>query len=200
MSSRFVPATTALVISLFIAPLASAQSSGAGFKFSLGIGITGGGDKISSYQVQTDFGSSSNSIRAGGESDVRFGMDYRFNDSWALQTSIGYHSDRVSADNGSASFKRFPLDVTGSYTLPGVSMRLGVGLRKPLSPKFNERGAAGDARVSFSSSVSPLVYAEYLWSGIGVRLQGSLSEKYKVNGTTATLKGNHIGLYGTAYF
>ncbi len=187
---------------VLVAPAASAQGAvrSPDFRWAATLGYTGGGDKLGTYAVDTNFGDEDLSIRAGAGLDVRFGFDYRFASSWAMQVSLGYHADRISADNGSATFRRMPLDVTASFHLPGAPVRLGAGLRKPLSPRFRESGVAGHTNLDFSSNVSPLVYVEYLGARWGVRLQGSVSEKYKLDGYSGSFDGSHAGLYGTFYF
>jgi hypothetical protein len=190
-----------------VAPSIQAQDSPAApaartadFRGFASLGYTGGGDKLGTYVVDTRYGDEDLSIRAGTGADIRVGFDYRVAPAWAVQASLGYHADRISAINGSATFRRYPLDVTASFHLPGAPVRLGVGARKPLSPRFRESGAAGNTNLDLSSSVSPLVYVEYVGSRWGVKLQGSVAEKYEIKGVANKFDGNHIGLYGSFYF
>jgi hypothetical protein len=167
----------------------------------LSIGITAGGDRIATYDVSGGFGGfDRRTIRGGGIVDLRAGADWVLGGPWGLQTSIGWHSDSVDASNGDAEFRRFPLEVLGTYRLPGTQARVLGGLRFPLSSKFSESGAAGNTRLNLDSSAGLVVGAEWLWTQVGLRVSASLGERYRPSGGGASVSGDHVGVWGTYYF
>jgi hypothetical protein len=212
MSKPFTPRAAALALRATLLTLACfgvatgalAQSRAAGAVTAtpfLSIGITAGGDRIATYDVSGGFGGfDRRSIRGGGIVDLRAGADWVLGGPWGLQTSIGWHGDSVDASNGDAEFRRFPLEVLGTYRLAATSARVMAGLRFPLSPKFSESGAAGNTRLNLDSSAGLVVGAEWLWSQVGLRVSASLGERYRPSGGGASVSGDHVGVWGTYYF
>ena len=120
--------------------LAQAQTSPAlgapaprNFYFVLQGGLTGGGDKLVEAQVVSDFWGGfrtyNESIRAGGL--LQFGAGVLWQPSeipLAVQATINYHVDSITADNGDATWSRMPIEVLAYYT--GVPRwRFGGGAR-----------------------------------------------------------------------
>jgi hypothetical protein len=201
------PAARTAAIALAVACVATgsmAQSGAAGPASAapfLSIGITAGGDRIGTYDVSGGFGGfDRRTIRGGGIVDLRVGADWALGGPWGLLTSIGWHSDSVDASNGDAEFRRFPLEVLGTYRLPATNARVLAGLRFPLSSKFTESGAAGNTRLNLDSSVGLVVGAEWLWNQVGLRVSASLGERYRPSGGGSSVSGDHVGVWGTYYF
>lgn len=177
------------------------QSLAAGPAPFLSIGITSGGDRIATYDVSGGFGGfDRRSIRGGGIVDLRVGADWALGGPWGLLTSIGWHSDSVDASNGDAEFRRFPLEVLGTYRLPATNARVLAGLRFPLSSKFTESGAAGNTRLNLDSSAGLVMGAEWLWNQVGLRVSASVGERYRPSGGGSSVSGDHVGVWGTYYF
>jgi hypothetical protein len=88
------------------------------------------------------------------------------------RASIGFKVDRLRADNGSALFTAFPLDVMEALYLG--PLRLGAGLSVLLAPRLGGDGILDTARVAFDPA--PGVVADVEWlvaprarTGIGLR-------------------------------
>jgi hypothetical protein len=114
----------------------------------LGFGLTGGGETL----VSTRFtNGDSASIRSGGLVSFIGGAEFRVANNIAVQTTMGYHVDRVNAANGSIRFERFPLSVTGLYSI-NPQVRLGLGLEHVSNPKIRGTGVAGSVSENFKSS------------------------------------------------
>jgi len=163
----------------------------------VGLGLTVGGDTIGT--VNYNNGTSSD-LTAGGTVDLRGGLEY-----WlqgqpvALELSMGYHTDRVSANNGDATFTRFPLELIAHYAL-SPQLRVGVGARKSLNTKLDVSIDNGE-HTKFKSSVGGIAEVEYFFTP-----QFSLKGRYVVERFTSDdaykdkLEGDHLGVYGMLYF
>lgn len=163
----------------------------------VGIGLTGGGDKLAT--VQWSNGDSTN-IKAGGQIDLRAGVDVRLGDSpFTLQASLGWFTQRAGGSNGSVTFERFPLELTGHWRLSD-DFRLGGGVRRVGDGKLRGRGAASNVgTTTFTGKVGAVVEGEWLFArlyGLALRY---VSEEYEApNGEKAD--GSHIGLRFSVYF
>jgi hypothetical protein len=179
---------------------AQAQSQSA-FYGLVGGGFTFGGEKL--VTVEFDDGSSSD-VRSGGLVTFYGGVEYRFDDTFSLQTTIGYHVDSVSAENGSVRFSRYPVELLGHVHV-SPSVRIGGGLRKALNPKISGSGFAAGTATEFDSNTGGVIEVEYMFSRYGgVKLRG-VFEKYKPTGSgipanAPEADGNHVGILGTFYF
>lgn len=162
-----------------------------------GLGITGGGDKLAT--VQWSNGDSTN-INAGGQIDLRAGVDVRLGDSpFTLQASLGWFRQRAGGSNGSVTFERFPLELMGQWRL-SEAFRLGGGVRRVGDAKLKGRGAASNlGTITFTGSVGAVIEGEWLLArtyGVALRY---VSEEYEApNGEKAD--GSHIGLRFNVYF
>jgi hypothetical protein len=191
-----------LVASLSLAMFTlAAQAQDTGFHALAGGGFTFGGEKL--VTVTFDNGDTAD-VRSGGLITVYTGVEYRFSDSFSLQSTIGYHIDRVSAENGSVRFTRYPVELLGHVNV-ARSVRIGGGLRKALNPKISGSGFASGTNTEFDSSLGGVVEVEYLITrDVGVKVRG-VFERYKPKnanffGDRPEVDGNHVGILGTYYF
>ena len=173
-----------------------AQPAPSKARFFVGMGFTGGGEKIATVEY-TD----------GDDGDVTFGsliqmgggVDYRINQDLSLQASIHTHISSEGADNGAIRFTRMPIELLGYYNVT-PQWRLGVGARYVSSAKIKSRGVANIGNFSFDNTVGAIVEAEYaLGERVGIKLR-YVSEKYQLEGSSEKLSGNHVGIFGNFYF
>lgn len=164
--------------------------------FLMGMGLTFGGDTLVTLHY-TD-GSSSN-IKSGGLVHFYGGYEYRFDNRVSLQATLGYHVDDNTAKNGSVKFARYPLEVLGYYGITD-NVRLGGGLRYVMNPKVSGSGLGSGINHTFDDTTGLVIEGEYLFSPqVGVKVR-AVSEKYKLQGSSTSVSGNHGGIYGSYYF
>jgi Outer membrane protein beta-barrel domain len=173
-----------------------APASSSGLRGIVGLGLTGGGETIA--RVQWTNGDSTK-LSSGGLIDFRGGAEYQIQGQpVAIELSIGYHFDKANGSNGSVGFTRFPLELIGHYALDEY-WRLGLGLRKSLSTEYKDT-VNGDTQ-KFTSSISPLVEAEYFMTPQFSFKGRYVVENFKTDDAyKAKLKGSHAGIYGMFYF
>lgn len=167
----------------------------------LGLSVMGGGDRISSFEVNAFGGSTTTqSVRAGGSTDFRAGIDIPLTHAWGLQLTAGYVTGGIRADNGKATFTSMPLEAIGLYRF-APNLRFGLGVRAPLSSKYQEGGVAGVGRFEFDASITPVVEVEWLPRGgvFGLKLRG-MNERYTEKRSGFKLDGNKVGLTSSYYF
>ena len=166
----------------------------------LSMGFVSGGETLSSFEVVDGFGySDTTNVRAGGKVDLRLGLDWRFAPAWSSQFSLGYVTGGVNADNGSANFRALPLEALVHLHVSPVA-RIGVGLRKSLSAKYEEDGVAGNASLKFSNTPGLVAEAEWIYQdtfGVKVRL---MKETFKEKQTGIEVDGSRFGVTGSWYF
>ena len=169
----------------------------------VGLGLTFGGDQIGK-DIQYSNGNSSK-LHAGGLVDLRVGAEYRVSGSpLSFQLSAGYHVDTsLAADNGSASFKRFPIELLAHWAI-NDSWRIGGGVRKALSAEAKSSGLGTGyvANEKFNSSTGVVLEVETfaLSPKVGIKIRG-VSEKYKSQDVPGReLDGSNIGVIGVYYF
>ena len=93
-------------------------------------GFTGGGDTL--VEVDLDHGNDYE-LNAGGAYFLGFGAEFESADrKVAVQLSANYHFDSVDADNGEASFERYPIELI--FFGQGERNRVGLGVTAHLSP------------------------------------------------------------------
>lgn len=199
------PVTVAFAVSVGL-PIAQAQTvvepqgAVARVKGVVSIGVMGGGDTISSFEVSSWGGRyNSQDVDAGGNVDVRVGVEFPLAPAFSLQATIGYATGGIRADNGRATFTTIPVEVLGHYAFH-PAWRMGLGLRAPTGAEYREGGVAGATRFDFSSSVTPVVEVEWLTGrNFGLKLRG-MRERYKEKASGFRLDGNTVGLTGSFYF
>lgn len=164
--------------------------------FILFAGYTNGGDDL--INVEYDDGDR-DEVQAGGEALLGGGVVVSWQNQLELQLTAGYHFDSASADNGDASFDRYPLEALVFRRLG--QHRIGGGLTLHLSPTA-ELDIDGFEKETVNFDAAPGLVLEY---GYGVLDNVWLGARYtyieyKSEGYFATSRvdGNHLGLM--AYF
>jgi hypothetical protein len=194
----------ASVLALGAQAQTAAPATSSGLRGIVGIGFTFGGDQIGDTinTVSSTGSKDSSKIHAGGEFDLRGGAEYQLQGQpIAIELSIGYHFDKVSADNGDVSFTRYPLEVIGHYAI-NEYWRVGGGIRKSLSPKTSVSGAGAiyADNVKYTSSAGLLIEAEYFMTPQFSFKGRYVSETFKPSNGGKDVSGNHGGIYGMFYF
>ena len=146
-----------------------AQEGAGGVGLVLYSGITFGGEEL--VEVEAEFGADGE-LEAGGFILLGGGLKYsmeRF--PIDLQATLGVHFDVEFADNGDASFTRFPADVIAFYR--AEKHRVGLGFTYHLNPKldFDIDGVVDDAE-SLGNELGFVVEYNYLSAesvAVGVR-------------------------------
>jgi opacity protein-like surface antigen len=173
-------------------------ADGSALKPVIGATLTGGGKTL--VEVEFDDGGS-RKISSGGLTHLFAGLEYREPGApWSIQATVGYHFDRVSADNGSLSFSRVPLEVLGFWHA-NDNIRLGGGLRKATGTQFETSGAGNDIAPEFNmrSSLGVVLQGEYLFGEHASVFLRYVNEKYKSNYLVGgEVSGEHGGI-GFAY-
>jgi hypothetical protein len=177
-------------------PSKDSARSESGFKFLAGLGISFGGDKLVSIPTT----GKEASVSAGSGAFIHVGFEKRFANDFALQTTIGYHSDSDKGSNGSISFTRVPFELIG-YKGVTDKVRLGLGLRQSTSAQFSSSGVATSYRSSDSAtaSVGFLLSVEYLVNekfGISGRV---VNESFQFKNDPKTYDGTHAGVLFNVY-
>lgn len=164
----------------------------------VGLGVTGGGKKLATADY-TD-GSSGN-IKSGGGVYFTGGLDIQITEQFSAQTSINFHVDNQSAENGSIKFQRFPIEALAFYHI-NQNWKIGTGLRYVMGAKLSGSGAADMDDLKFKNTLSGVVEAEYMFSPqLSVKMR-YVNEKFKVKDDyyEGEVKGNHVGISGNFYF
>ena len=163
------------------------------------VGALGGGDKLSSVDVRIGRTTFTENVRAGGSFDVRGGVELVFHPQWSMQLTAGYATDGVRADNGKVTFTAWPVEALAHYRFVNA-WRVGAGVRVPLRARYEESGDAGDFDVRFKTRAAPVIEVEWLViPSLGIKLRG-MHETYKVDGSSAKVDGNSVGLSVSYYF
>lgn len=176
---------------------AQAADATSPFKFLLGAGLTYGGDNLVTVQF-TD--GSTDKVRAGGLALLYGGGEYRLNDQFALQATVGYHiNDSRAASNGSVKFDRVPVDLLALYSVT-EKIRLGGGAQFASGVELKGSGVAGNINQKFDSTVGVIAEGEYLFTPhTGLKLR-YVSEKFTPDGAGSKIDGSHVGLLFSYYF
>jgi hypothetical protein len=191
-------------LALLAADASQAQMPSRELRFAFGIGLTGGGDKLATAVF--DDGSTT-SIRAGGLVQIGGGLLWQpAGGPVAVQSTINYHVDEVSAFNGSLRFSRYPLEVLGFYT--GVPRwRFGAGPRFVFSPRLKVDVPGDNSTITFEDTVGAVAevgyrFGDYMW--LNLRLTGETYKIKSINGTTirsdSDVSGNSVGVNVVVYF
>lgn len=180
----------AAALALALSPSFAAE----GFRPVLGAEFTGGGETLIDVEYS---GGAHRKISSGGLMHVFGGVEYTAPDApWTVQATVGYHFDRASASNGSVSFSRVPFEVLGFWNA-NPNWRLGGGLRKATSSKFDVSGMLNDYATDFNmrTSLGFVLQAEYLFGEHGSLFLRYVDEKYKSNYLVGgEVDGSHGGL------
>lgn len=189
--------TAALVMSSVAGAQSTEPQAKAPFKFLVGAGLTGGGEKLATV-VFTD--GTSDRVQAGGLLLLYGGGEIRLGDSFALQATLGYHSSNTrAASNGSVSFTRVPIDLLAMFSITD-SIRVGGGLQIVTNPRLKSSGAASGIEQKYDGTTGLVLEGEYLFTP-HLGLKGRVvSEKYKASDTGVKVDGSYLGVLFTYYF
>jgi len=184
-------------LAIGVAFSAHAADVSAPFHFLLGAGLTYGGDTLITVPF-TD--GSEDSIKAGGLVQLYGGGEYRFNEQFALQATVGYHiNDTRAASNGSVRFTRVPVDLLGLFNLT-EKVRIGAGVQFVSGPELKGSGVASNVSQSYDSTTGAIVEGEYLFTPhIGLKLR-YVSEKFTPSNGGTKIDGSHAGVMFSYYF
>lgn len=164
-------------------------------RFLIGMGVSGGGDKLASAQYTNG---DTYDIHAGSVLYFTAGVDHHFTPEFSLQGTVNYHVDTTRAKNGDIKFERFPVELIGYYQ-PAPAWRVGGGVRYTSSPKLSSSGVASGLDVSFDNTTSAVVEAEYFPTPrVGIKLR-YVNETFKARGYQ-DVDGSHVGLSANFYF
>ncbi|MES2016472.1 MAG: hypothetical protein V4484_08240 [Pseudomonadota bacterium] len=189
-----------IAIALAMATLGTAQAqtdapAAQPMRFMVGMGLTGGGDRLGTAHYISGYDAS---IHAGGAIDFNAGIDYRINSAASFQGTVGYHSDRASARNGDMHFSRIPMELLAYYNFH-PQWRIGAGVRYVSNAAFRSSGAAYAGNIDYKNTVSPLIEAEFMMKHWGFKAR-VVNEQYEEKLTGKKVDGDHVGLFGTYYF
>lgn len=194
----------ACAISMALSGSAFAQSVPNPVHFMVGVGLTVGGENITTAQY-TD--GSSNNISAGTGLQLMTGVDYRLNQNVSFEATVGYHVRVALGSNGDASFNRFPIDLLAYYNID-PKWRIGAGVEYINHPTLSASGAASYLNEDFKNTTGFILETEYFpmpnW-GIKVR---AVKETYKptvpYNSYTGqpqnNVDGSNLGIFSDYYF
>lgn len=155
-------------------------------------GLTRGGDTL--VEVDLDHGSDYE-LKAGGAYFLGLGAEFESADrNVAVQLSANYHFDSVDADDGEASFERYPVDliVFGQ----GERNRVGVGITAHLSPKAEIKSYDfGRDTINFDTAFGFLIEYNYLiGTSLWLGARYTMIEYKKENAfNKLSIDGNHLG-------
>ena len=164
--------------------------------FLMGMGLTFGGKTLVTVHFTNG---DSEDVKSGGLVHFYGGYEYRMDNRFSVRTTIGYHVDDINAKNGSVKFDRYPLEILGHYGVTD-NVRIGGGLRYVMNPEISSSGAASVGDYEFDDTTGLVIEAEYLITPhVGITLRG-VSEKYKLKGSSDSVRGDHGGIYANYYF
>lgn len=174
-------------------------------RFALQAGLTGGGDTLATAIFSNG---DTKKIDAGGLVHLAAGVLWTpHNVPLAMQATIGYHVDEITASNGDMRFSRYPVELMALYTGAG-RLRLGAGFRYVNAPRLaiDLDGQAG-ATIDYKDALGLIAEVGFQFSPqLWLAVRGTF-EEYKVdklNGTNVSfdgkVNGNSFGLYmGVAF-
>ena len=201
MSARFALAAV-VAATVFTMPAADLQAQelvyqdARPYRFFLGGGLTAGGDRLVTARYANG---SDESLRGGGTIQIHGGMQFQVAPSLTMALSIGYHVDAIDTFWGSTWFARWPVEGLAHFQLDR-NWRIGGGIRYAIDPTLSSDGFAFDVDEHFTSSISPVIEIEYLFTPhTGLKLR-AVSERYKSKLGLPTVDGDHVGLIFNFYF
>jgi len=180
-------------------------------QFLLGAGLTFGGDKLADVEVEY-YGddSSTEDVTAGGLTHLYGGVNVNIPDTdFSIQTTIGWHSDGIFAQNGSVSFTRYPFEITPYYNFKKV--RIGLGLSYHINPELSGDDDANIGDREYDDALGLIASIEFKAGkhfAVGVRhtrIEYELSSiqyhwRERHIDTTEEVDGSNTGIYGTFLF
>lgn len=193
-----------LVVLMMSSSWAQAQSN---WRFFVGSGIADGGETITAGNIVADGTNKLTpySIKAGGGTQLRAGMEYRLMDRLSLQGSLGYHVSDPMGYNGSLTFTAVPIELMAFVNIT-EGLRLGAGVRKTTGElKGTGVASAWNVNGTYSGSAASVAEAQYLFGptngksgaqfGISIR---AVNETLTHDGLS--INGNHYEVGAALYF
>jgi len=161
------------------------------------VGVASGGEALATV-TYTD--NSTTNTKAGSGAQLSAGVEYRFDEHFSVQSTLGYQQETTNATNGNVRFSRFPFELLGYYNL-NDSWRVGGGLRVDLNPKLTSAGAASQiGSVDFNNATGGVLELEYLIGrNYGFKLRG-IQESFTQSGYSTKFSGNQIALFFNVYY
>lgn len=193
---RFAACFVICAAVLASAPALAQTGRPAELKFFIGMGLTGGGSEV---VVVNYSNGNSYTLRGGGLVQFVAGAQYAFSERLSGSLGLGYHFDSINAVNGKVTLARVPIELLAHYYVTD-RIRLGGGLRYISNTKLSGSGFGSGISGSYKSSLGAVLEGEYMFNprfGLKARL---VSEKYNESNGPGSIKGDHIGLFGSFYF
>ncbi len=195
---------------LLIAGSAAANAQSPNWRFFAGVGVADGGETITSGTIVTEGSNKVTpyTIKAGGGTQLRVGMEYRLMERLSLQGSLGYIVSDPMGYNGSLIFTAIPVEFIAFLNLT-ESLRVGAGVRKTTGEmKGTGVASAWSVNGTYSGSAASVVEAQYLFGntetktnaprtqfGISIR---AVNETFAHDGLS--INGNHYEVGAALYF
>ena len=188
--SAAIAALTA-ALALTVAPAARAADGGGPLKFSLGGGITAGGDNL----VE----GSGAEMKAGRGLQVFAGAEYWVAEPFAVQMNLGLQIDRRKADGGTLRFQRFPLELMGLYAVTN-NLRFGAGAQFVFGARLRGSGDASALNQDYKHATGRVLEGEFLITPHSAVKLRFVKENFTAGDGAPKIKGDHVGLMYTHYF
>ena len=163
-------ATTLITLAVISTPLhARPNPAGKNVYFLVTTGLTFGGDRLATVDIIDAFDDEDRvDIDAGQLFYLAGGVIIPFGRTgFSIQSTIGWHTDGVSADNGDASFERFPLELLSFYTIG--QHRFGGGISYIFSPELDLKDI-NNATATFDDTLGFIAEYGYFFSNTGIML------------------------------
>lgn len=193
-----------------LAMAGGAFAQGVQVKGLVGMGFTFGGDTLANVRYDPNsntYGDDNAKVHAGGLIAFHGGVEVQFTNLVSAQALIGYHFDKVSGENGSVRFERYPVELLGHFRLNDW-VRLGGGARYTGGATLRASGAGTGyaANTDYKPTYGSVVEGEFFVTrSFGIKLR-YVSEKFKAKSITnpntqkANVDGSHGGIYFNYYF
>lgn len=194
-------ATSVLACQMVHAEMPEVEPARKPFQFLMGAGLTFGGDNLLDVEYENGI---SDELEMGGLMDIKAGLRFQPADSpLVLQSTFGYHFDRVSADNGDADLTRTPFELLGFYKFErhmfggGVTHHMNVKAKADINIEFQpplkfdyDMDDATGYVLEYGFEASPLFT-------IAVRF---VNLEYESEHLIEPLDATHGGIYGYFHF
>ena len=158
-------------------------------------GLNYGGDTLATESFNN--GKSTN-LNAGKGVQFSIGADFRFDEHFSGQATVGYEVDNSSASNADLRFQRIPVEFLGYYHITN-EFRVGGGVRFVENPRFIGTGVFAGT-VDFKNTVGGVLEAEYVFGRhYGLKLRAT-KESYTAVANNQKFSGNSAGIFFNLYY
>lgn len=209
-TSTFRRSIQPILALLLVATAGMAQAQSSNWRFLVGVGVADGGETITSGNIVTDGTNKLTpyTIKAGGGTQLRAGLEYRLMDRLSLQGSLGYVVSDPMGYNGSLTYTAVPVEFMAFLNVT-ESLRVGAGVRKTHGElKGTGVASAWSVNGTYTGSAAGVVEAQYLFGsgdaktsaqrtqfGISIR---AVNETLTHDGLS--INGNHYEVGAALYF